>query len=361
MARPQTAPEPGSPARLAYALPAAMEEHVARLATPRHVREVGTPDAEGGGRVSIMKVRGRGRPFVANMTSDELYGERERAQEAARRRIYTRHTDKSYHRHYEGDPKSTYDHGKIFQGGRRGHEEARGRLHGSFDPILGKEKWGSPQRPMSAKSPRARKDISGNVMLRDPTQDRRIAGSVPFPDWIGKYDPIWNEWIIPPRGEKFRDRENMGSAQRKGQVPLPPDFGKYDPVKHEWIVPPEDERFHDREKHRTGFKASGDSGKHIVEDYGKDYGVYNPVAGEWVKEPADKRFGTIQESRPATGKKQVDWPDRIGKYDPIKNEWIIPPKDKKVEYGLSRGLYVWEEWMTFRAKDNPNSGFKTHV
>ena len=72
-------------------------------------------------------------------------------------------------------------------------------------------------------------------------------------------------------------------------------------MKHEWIVPPEDERFHDREKHRTGSKASGDSGKHIVEDYGKDYGVYNPVAGEWVKEPADKRFGTIQESRPATG------------------------------------------------------------
>ena len=226
MARPQTAPEPGSPARLAYALPAAMEEQVARLATPRHVREVGTPDAEGGGRVSIMKVRGRGRPFVANMTSDELYGERERAQEAARRRIYTRHTDKSYHRHYEGDPKSTYDHGKIFQGGRGGDEEARGRLYGSFDPILGKEKWGSPQRPMSAKSPRARKDISGNVIMRDPTQDRRIAGSVPFPDWIGKYDPIRNEWIIPPRGEKFRDRESMGSAQRKGQVPLPPDFGK---------------------------------------------------------------------------------------------------------------------------------------
>ena len=70
---------------------------MARLATPRHVREVGTPDAEGGGRVSIMKVRGRGRPFVANMTSDELFGERERAQEAARRaaRVRERETQRS--------------------------------------------------------------------------------------------------------------------------------------------------------------------------------------------------------------------------------------------------------------------------
>lgn len=362
-ARPKTAPvayntPKSKPTRLM--VPGAMESSVQRLSNPRRSSVVSPSKGGGGllpGEVSPTKLRESitkrslkpdSGLLIANRTSYELDPDREERLAERRKAIYTRHASKPYHHDFQGDPHTVYDNGKVMRGGKAmvGPPHAQG----TYDPIKGA--WTVPHeagqffdmnRPSTAFSP-LKVDHSGRLAERD--MDRRLTAAVPYPESIGKYDPLTHEWIIPPRGEKFLDRETKGRVQRKGMVPLPPDFGKYDPMCHEWIVPPSDDKFLDRGKHRVGYRSVGASSKKIVTDHWNEHGRFDPVKGEWVKEPENLRYGDLQQARPSTGKKMVPLPDKIGRYDPVKNEWLLPPKDQRVHYGLARGDYTWREHLT---------------
>ena len=220
------------------------------------------------------------------------------------------------------------DNGKLLLGGKA---KVKPPSEGVWDPIL--QEWKIPPSEERYLDRHARAsggsnlDISGNLLLQEV--EKQHIKRVPYPPHIGKYNPITNKWIIAPRDSAFHDREKNWNGMRKRHVDLPQEHdGYFHPLRHEWIsarpgtAPP---------RNLTAgvdlIASDGGTAKLSSKLKGyeleKKYGMYDPIRTEWVQDPSSPSL-KANDYLVQKGKKKIV-PGSIGNFDPIKNEWTKAP------------------------------------
>ena len=236
------------------------------------------------------------------------------------------------HHMYNDKSEAIDDNGKLYLGGKA---KVRPASAGIWDPIL--QEWRLPpseeqykDRDARPKTTGSKLDINGNVIMSEV--EKQHIKQVPYPPHIGKYNPITNEWIIAPRDVNYHDREKTSLPQRKRRVDLPQVHdGYFHPLRHEWISARPGTAPPPSITAGTDLIASDGGTAKIIgklksDEQERKYGKYDPIKRTWLEDPSSPSL-KVDDYLTQKGKKKVAFPKRVGKYDPIKMEWVIPPRE----------------------------------
>ncbi|GMH45578.1 hypothetical protein BSKO_13535 [Bryopsis sp. KO-2023] len=281
-----------------------------------------TPDVE---RQSIVNRRLRSFTYITKDTREENH---RKEQELFERRAKTYRT-LAKEQHHNSRPFSQghtfWDNGKIVDRGR-GKGTFR-QNHGTYNPIT--NEWVVPPRGQDRPS------------TTQPSSAYRRQKSIADRCTLGEYNPVLHVWDREPvqTEQKKRDRHAhisngfMTSSGHKARVACPQ--GVFDPIKADWIKsPPANTKL--QESAGTLKMKS----KRNIQN-GETWGQHDPISGDWQVAPLSLRYRdqervALEEAGVVTrGRHHCALPPDQGVYDPIQNEWAVLPENTRLYEGLT--------------------------